>query len=256
MILQKKVAIVTGASRGAGAGIARALGREGAAVCVNYFRSQEAAEDVAHSIRQHGGEAFAQYADVTQAIDAHSMVEAVLHRYGHIDIVVNNALPAYTFDPTAPYTHIETIRWEHFVQQHEGAVKAAFNMVQAVLPTMKARQFGKIINISTNLVSNPVVTYYDYTTAKAGLLGLTRNLAAELGQYGIRVNLVAGGLLRITDASALTSDEVFHLIAQSTPLRQVITVEAFADAVLFFAADWSNAVTGQSLAVDGGLTMS
>jgi len=105
------------------------------------------------------------------------------------------------------------------------------------------------------LVYNPVVTYYDYTTAKAGLIGLTRNLAAELGQHGIRVNLIAGGLLQTTDASSVTTKEIFDLVASSTPLRKTITVEEFAEAALFFASDWSNAVTGQSISVDGGLTM-
>ncbi|MEM9809122.1 MAG: SDR family oxidoreductase, partial [Cyanobacteria bacterium P01_D01_bin.56] len=167
----------------------------------------------------------------------------------------NNALPTYKFDPTAPYTSVETVQWENFSQQIDGAIKGAFNMVRAVVPQMKAQHFGKVINISTNLVYNPVVTYYDYTTAKAGLVGLTRNLATELGQYGIRVNLIAGGLLRTTDASSTTTDEVFNLVANSTPLRQAISVEEFAQSVLLFASDWSNAITGQSIAVDGGLTM-
>ena len=106
----------------------------------------------------------------------------VIKTDGKVDIVVNNALPTYKFDPTAPYTSIETVQWDNFSQQIEGAVKGVFNMVRTVVPHMKAQHFGKVINISTNLVYNPVVTYYDCTTAKAGLVGLTRNLAAELGQ--------------------------------------------------------------------------
>lgn len=255
MILENKVVIVTGASRGVGASIAQVLANEGAAVCVNYLKSVERANQVVNVITEKGGKAFACQADVTDVAAVEAMVAQVMQTYGRIDIVVNNALPTYKFDPTAPYTSVETIQWENFAQQIDGAVKGVFNMVRAVIPQMKTQQFGKVINISTNLVYNPVVTYYDYTTAKAGLVGLTRNLAAELGQYGIRVNLLAGGLLRTTDASSVTTDEVFEFVANSTPLRQTISVEEFAQSVLLFASDWSNAITGQSIAVDGGLTM-
>ncbi len=255
MILKNKVVIVTGASRGVGASIAQILASEGAAVCVNYLQSRDRAEAVVKSIHEQNGQAFAYQADVTNSVEVVAMVAQVIKTYGRVDIVVNNALPSYKFEPTASYTSIETVQWENFSQQIDGILKGAVNMVQAVLPQMKSQNFGKIINISTNLVYNPVVTYYDYTTAKAGLVGLTRNLAAELGQYGIRVNLIAGGLLRTTDASSATTDEVFELVAGGTPLRQAIAVEEFAQSVLLFASDWSNAITGQSISVDGGLTM-
>jgi 3-oxoacyl-[acyl-carrier protein] reductase len=109
------------------------------------------------------------------------------------------------------------------------------------------------VNIGTNLFQNPVVPYHDYTAAKAALLSLTRTLAADLGPDGVTVNMVSGGLLRTTDASAATPDAVFDLIAASTPLRRVTTREEFADAVLFFASPWARSVTGQNLVVDGGL---
>ncbi|MEO0948833.1 MAG: 3-oxoacyl-ACP reductase [Cyanobacteria bacterium J06641_5] len=255
MILESKVAIVTGASRGVGASIAQVLAREGAAVCVNYLKNVDRANQVVDSIIRQGGKAFAYRADVTSLSEIESMVTQVVETYGRVDIVVNNALPLYKFDPAASYTSIETVQWDNFSRQIDGAIKGTFNVVRAVVPQMKTQHFGKVINISTNLVYNPVVTYYDYTTAKAGLVGLTRNLAAELGQFGIRVNLIAGGLLRTTEASSATTDEVFELVANSTPLRQTISVEEFAQSVLLFASDWSNAITGQSIAVDGGLTM-
>lgn len=254
MILEKKVALVTGASRGVGAAIARVFAAQGASVCVNFFQSPEKAEAVVADIRAAGGTAFAFGADINDVDAVHSMVETTVKRFGRLDIVVNNALPDYKFDPSAPYTHIESVAWEHFSSQI-GAIHGAVNTTKAALPTMKAQHFGKIINISSNLVYNPVVTYYDYTTAKAGLVGLTRNLATELGPFGIRVNLLAGGLLRTTDASAVTTPEVFEYVRAGTPLRQTITPEEFAQAALLFASDWSNAITGQSVSVDGGLTM-
>jgi 3-oxoacyl-[acyl-carrier protein] reductase len=253
--LENKVVLVTGASRGVGAAIARELGREGASVCVNYFRSADLAEGVVAEINSIGGQAFSHRADVTDREVVRAMVKATIDRFGKLDAVVNNALPSYSFNPAASYTKIETVEWDQFESQFKGAVQAAFNTTQAVLPHMKARGYGKIVNIATNLIYNPVVTYYDYTTAKAALLGLTRNLAAELGPYGIRVNLVAGGLLHVTDASRVTTEEVFKIVAQSSPLRRVVTVEEFARAVLFFISDWSDPVTGQSIAFDAGLTM-
>ena len=106
---------------------------------------------------------------------------------------------------------------------------------------------------TAKLFQNPVVPYHDYTAAKAALLSLTRTAAGDLGPDGITVNMVSGGLLRTTDASAATPEAVFDLIAGMTPLRSVTTPEEFADAVLFFASPWSRAVTGQNLVVDGGL---
>ena len=253
--LLNKVVIVTGASRGLGAQIAQKMAGAGASVCVNYLNSQEAADTVVADIVAAGGQAFAYQADVTELEQMQGMANEVTARYGRIDILVNNALPSYQFNPSANYTSIETVQWSHFTQQIDGIVKGAVNAVQAVLPQMKAQKTGKILNISTNLVYNPVVTYYDYTTAKSALIGLTRNLAAELGQYGIRVNLLAGGLLKTTDASRLTTEAVFDYIATTTPLRQATSVDDFANSVLLMASDLSAAITGQSIAVDGGLTM-
>lgn len=255
MILKGKTVLVTGASRGLGAAIASVLAREGAAVCVNYLKNERKAEEVVRSITDAGGKAMSHRADVTAASEVDAMVRSIVERYGAVSAVVNNALPSYSFDPSASYTRIETTEWPRFQEQFEGAVKGAYNTTRAALPYMREAGLGKIINIATNLIYNPVVTYYDYTTAKAALLGLTRNLAAELGPQGIRVNLLAGGLLRTTDASSVTTPEIFDLIASSSPLRKAVTPEEFAQAVIFFVSDWSNAITGQSISIDAGLTM-
>ena len=255
MDLSNRVVVVTGASRGVGAALAGELAREGAAVCVNYFRSREQGEEVARAITAAGGRAFAFGADVTDPEQVEAMIAATVAEFGRVDVVVNNALPSYSFDPAASYTRLETVKWEDFTGQFEGVVRGVLNTTRAALPHMKAQGFGKIVNISTNLIFNPVVTYYDYTTAKAALLGLTRNLAAELGPHGIRVNMVAGGLLSVTDASRVTTPEVFQYITDASPLRAVVTPEEFARAILFFASDWSNAVTGQTISVEAGLTM-
>ena len=256
LLASDTVALVTGASRGAGAAIARALAREGAAVCVNYLHSTDKAQAVAADIEAAGGRAFTHQADVTDGAAVQGMVDAVVERYGRVDVAVSNALPSYSFDPGARYVGVETAEWEDFDAQYQGAVRAAFHLAQALAPVMRGQDAGgSLVHIGTNLVYNPVVTYHDYTAAKAGLVGLTRTLAKELGPAGIRVNLVAGGLLQTTDASAVTTDEVFEFVRSVTPLQQTVTPEQFADAVLFFASPLSRTVTGQSLAVDGGLTM-
>lgn len=171
-----------------------------------------------------------------------------------ITTVVNNALVDFRFDPVAQDSALE-LEWDKFNTQFEGSIKGALNTVQACLNNMKEQEFGRVINIGTNLVQNPVVAYHEYTTGKAALLGFTRNMAKELGQYGITINMVSGGLLKQTDASSVTTEEVFGIVESITPLQKVTTPQELADAVLFFASPWARAVTGQNLVVDGGLVM-
>lgn len=157
--LAGKVAIVTGASRGVGAELARVYAREGASVVVNYFRSEEAAQKVVQSIRDAGGTAVAQYGDVASETDMVALATAAIEAYGKIDILVNNALAEYKFDPTSPKASIRTVEWEHFDQQFQGTVRGAVNAVKAVLPHMEKGNYGKIVNIGTvsSLVFKPLV---------------------------------------------------------------------------------------------------
>ncbi len=248
--LDQQLVIVTGASRGLGAAIARAFLREGAKVVVNYLNSAERAQALAADAP---GQALALRADVRDAAAVAAMVAQASEHFGQpVSTVVNNALPSFQFNGDAR-PHADTLDWAQMNAQIEGSVRAALNTTQAVLPGMRAAGGGRIVNVGTNLVQNPVVPYHDYTAAKAALLAFTRTLSHELGADGITVNMVSGGLLRTTDASAATPDAVFDMIAAGTPLREVTTPSQFADAVLFFASPWSRAVTGQNLIVDGGL---
>jgi len=254
MNFRGKVILVTGAGRCIGAAIARAFAQEGAFVIVNYLRDQAAAEAVVAQCKTLGGDGWAIAADVTSQSAVQSMVEQVLREVGRIDVVVNNAFRAYQFDPEKRKLFWEQ-SWADYQSQFEGAVQAAYNVCQAVLPHLRQRAQGSIINMLSDLVERPTVPYHDYTTAKSALLGFSRNLAAELGPLGIRVNCVAPGLVFPTDASRATKEEVKDAIMAQTPLRRIATPEDVAGPVLFLASDWSRFMTGQVLFVDGGLVM-
>ena len=191
---------------------------------------------------------------MTDRNDVNRMIQTATQHFGKIDIVINNALVGFKFDPNQQKS-FEDLTWEDYQQQLNGTLKGAFNVTQSVIPQFIEQQSGCIISIGTNLYQNPVVPYHEYTTAKAGLIGFTRNIAAELGQYGITANVVSGGLLKTTDASAVTTPEVFDLIAQTTPLRKVTSPQDVANMVVYLASDEACGVTGQNITVDGGLTM-
>ena len=249
MQISDQIVLVTGGARGVGAATVRAFANQGARVVINWRASADAAQSLAAEL---GDRVIALQADVTDRASVEAMLAAAQNHFGApVTTVVNNALD-YSFNGDAR-SQMETIGWDEFASQFETVIHGALNVIQAATPAMKAQGFGRVINIGTNLVQNPVVPYHDYTAAKAALMSLTRTAAGDLGPLGITVNMVSGGLLRTTDASAATPDAVFDLIAGMTPLRSVTTPQEFADAILFFASPWSRAVTGQNLVVDGGL---
>lgn len=247
--LADQIVLVSGAGRGLGAAIAAAFAREGARVAINYRHSKDQAEALAAKL---GERTLAVAGDVRDASAVRAMLERISAVWDAPTTLVHNALADYRFNGEARDT-LDTLSAEALNAQFDTAVNGALNLIQALSPAMAARGFGRIVTLGSNLVQNPVVPYHDYTAAKAALLALTRTAAAELGPQGITVNMVSGGLLRVTDASAATPDAVFAMIADSTPLRSVTTPEEAADAVLFFASPWARAVTGQNLIVDGGL---
>jgi 3-oxoacyl-[acyl-carrier protein] reductase len=191
---------------------------------------------------------------VWSAAAVQAMVEQTLHETGRIDVLVNNALRPYSFDPQRR-TAFSDLDWQDYQAQFDGSVGAAYNVCKAVVPHFRQRAQGAIVNIVSDLVERPVVPYHDYTTAKSALVGFSRNLAAELGPLGIRVNCVAPGLVYPTQASSATREEFREAIVAATPLRRIARAEDVAGPVLFLASDWSRFMTGQVLFVDGGLVM-
>ncbi|KAI4594098.1 3-oxoacyl-[acyl-carrier-protein] reductase [Pestalotiopsis sp. 9143b] len=251
--LADQVVLVTGSSRGLGLAIARAFHAEGAKVVLN-CSSESSLNATAQLAAELGAIAVA--ADVTDLDQVRSLFDRAESHYGRpVGVVVNNALASFQFNGGARKT-LGAIEWADFDAQLRVAVQGALHTTKAAAPGFQKLGRGRVVNIGSNLVQNPVVPYQDYCAAKGALLAFTRSMAAELGPGNVTVNMVAGGLLEQTDASAATPRAVFDQIAAATPLRRVATPQDVTGAVLFFASPWADAVTGQQLIVDGGLVMS
>lgn len=245
-----QVVLVTGGARGLGRAISRAFLRNGARTVINYKSSKNLAHELA---AEYPDRSIAVPADVRDRDEVARLFDTATNEFGApVSTVVNSAMVDFSFNGDARPS-VDQLTYTDLAGQFSGTVQGALNVIQAALPGFDRRQSGRVINIGTNLFQHPVVPYHDYVAAKGALLSLTRTFAADLGHRGITVNMVSGGLLRTTDASAATPEEVFDTIAADTPLRSVTTPAEFADAVLFFASGWARAVTGQNLVVDGGL---
>ncbi|KAJ9607429.1 hypothetical protein H2200_008502 [Cladophialophora chaetospira] len=252
MKLKDQIVLVTGSSRGLGLAIAKAFHEQGGRIILNYYSSEEdTITQLAKDL-----DAFPYRADITNEYDVKKLFEAAQRHFEEpITTVVNNAMVGdFAFNGDAR-KKVAELTWTDFNSQLQGFLQGALNTTQAALPGFEEAGFGRIINIGSNLFQNPVVPYHDYTAAKGALLAFTRTCAADLGPKGTTVNMVSGGLLQTTDASACTPQEVFDHIKAVTPLRKVTTPEDVAGAVLFFASPWAAAVTGQQIVVDGGLVM-
>src|SRR5215204_157358 len=188
-----------------------------------------------------GGEALAYRAGITDEAAVGQVVRAAADAFGAVDVLVNilvkNALPDLKFY-TVARRDLAHLGWDYYLQQL-GAARGALYCAKAVVAGMVEKGGGRIVSILSNLINNPVVAYHDYTTAKSAFLGFSRNLAAELGPHNITVNMIAGGLVDETDASAATNEEVRNIVAGSTPLRRLGTPEDLGRAVLMFASPWA-----------------
>lgn len=252
-----KAAIVTGASRGIGAAIARRFAELGAAVVIDYLSDDERALATATAIEQQAdaaGRVAVFKADVRSEERTRALASFTEETFGGVDILVNNALSHYSFDPRRRRT-FDGISWDDYREQIDGCLRGAYNTCAACVPRMRRQAGGAIVNISSNLVDAPIVPYHDYTAAKGSLVGFTRSLAQELGKWGIRVNAVAAGLTAGTDSSRATTEDVRERIVAMTPLGRLATADDIAGAVMMLAGDDAGFITGQTLHADGGLVM-
>jgi 3-oxoacyl-[acyl-carrier protein] reductase len=246
--LSKRVALVTGASRGLGAAMARKLGACGARVAVNYFGSPEKAQKVADDIRRGGGQAETFKADVRNEAEVERLVRDVQQRFGPIDVLVVNATGPQ------PFIKLEELTWRSCLDQLEFFVKSPVLLAKAVVPDMKQRRFGRIVNLGSEVFDRGVPEFSNYVSAKGAQLGLTRSWAMELAKFGITVNLVAPGWIP-TERHVNDPQEAKDAYAAAVPMGHMGKDEDVAEAVAFLASDGAKFVTGQRISVNGGNTL-
>ncbi len=243
-----KIALVTGAGQGIGRAIALGLAGEGADVVVNDL-NLDLAENTAKEIRAIGPKAMAIQANVAIEKEVEAMVARMVNEWGGIDILVNNAgtgRPLMVED-------MDKSEWDRILDINLGGV---FNCSRAVIPAIKARGGGKIINIAS--LAGKTMSYHggaDYTASKAAVLGFTRHLAFELGPYGINVNAICPGVTMTPLVESASTPEMRESVRGRTPLKDLVKPEDIADAVIFLASRKARMITGSTIDVDGGISL-
>ena len=246
-MLKGKVAVVSGGSRGIGRAVCLELADQGADIALLYAGNVQAAEETLDLLRAKGVRAEAYQCDVSDTEQVREVFKALIAAFGTVDILVNNA--GITRDGLAM-----TMREEDFEKVLSVNLSGAFHCAKQVIPAMLRKRSGKIINISSvsGIMGN--AGQCNYASAKAGMIGLAKSIAQELGSRGIRANAIAPGFI-ITDMTAKLSDEVKAEWAKKIPLRRGGTPEDVADVATFLASDMSSYVSGQVIQVDGGMNM-
>ncbi len=237
-----RVVLLTGASRGLGRATAERFLERGARVAV-HVRTQERADTLAHQL---GDGALAVAGDLTSSKSARALVAKTVQQLGRLDILVNNAAVAFA-------TRIESIEESEWRETVEVNLNAAFFCLQAAIPTMKAQKFGRVINVSSTAGrSVSTLAGAHYTASKAGLLGLTRAAAKELGPHGITVNAVCPGLFDTELARSNATDERLEALQKNFPVQRLGRPEEVADLICYIASDAAGYITGASLDINGG----
>ena len=246
-LLEGKVALITGAARGIGKAIAINYAQEGANIAFTDLVIDENGENTKKEIESYGVKVLAIASNAASFEEAHNAVEQVVKEFGKLDILVNNA--GITKDGLM--MRMSEAQWDAVIAVN---LKSAFNFVHAVTPVMVRQRGGSIINMSSVVGVHGNAGQCNYSASKAGMIGLAKSIAQELGSRGVRANAIAPGFI-ITEMTAQLPDEVKKEWASKIPLRRGGTPEDIANVATFLASDLSSYVTGQVISVCGGMQM-
>lgn len=244
-MLNGRIALVTGASRGIGRQIAIDLAKEGATVIVNYNGSKDKAEEVVSAIKANGGNAESYGCSVSDFDKTLDMIAYIIKTYGSLDILVNNA--GITRDGL-----LMKMSEEDYQSVVDTNLKGTFNCIKHVSRQMLKQKSGRIINMSSVVGIGGNAGQVNYAASKAGVIGITKSVAKELGSRGITVNAVAPGYID-TEMTQVLSDEVKGKVLEEIPLKRMGTTQDIANVVTFLASEKASYITGQVIAVDGGM---
>ncbi len=243
----RKIALITGGSRGIGAACVRAFAEDGYAVAFLYNNSRDKAEALVQSLRAEGRDVSAYQCDVADAAQVQAVITDILHTYRRIDALVNCAGIAHV----GLFTDMTEDEWDRLFAVN---VRSAFSVTKTVLPGMISRQTGAIVNVSSMWGEAGASCEVAYSATKAALIGLTKALAKEVGPSGVRVNVVTPGVID-TDMNAQLTDEDRAALADETPLGRIGAAEEVAKTILFLCGEGASFITGQVLGVSGGLVI-
>ena len=251
--LTEKVALVTGASGGIGAAIARALAAEGARVALGYHAAQDAADRLAAEIGQAGGAALPVRHDLADPLSIRAVVDTIIRTWGGLDVLVASAWvsPGWAA-PDAPAEATPAVVWQ---EQLRANVEGTAYTIQAALPSMRARRWGRIVLLSSGAAEDGSPGLEAYGAAKAALLGLARSLARSAGGAGILTNVVMPGLIATQRHRQTIPAAALEQIAAATPIKRLATEAEVARVVVFLASEANGSVTGTAIRVSGGLQM-
>ena len=247
-LLEGKVAIITGASRGIGSGIARVFAQHGAHVAFTYSSSAESALALETELNQLGVKAKGYQSNAAVFDEAQKLVDDVMAEFGTIDILINNA--GITKDNL-----LMRMSEEDFDKVIEINLKSVFNMTKAVQKIMLKNRKGSIVNMSSVVGVKGNAGQANYAASKAGMIGFTKSIALELGSRNIRCNAIAPGFVETDMTHYLNEGEAGKAFLDKIPLGRFGKAEEIANTTLFLASDWSSYITGQVLVVDGGMVM-
>lgn len=246
-MLKGKCAVVTGAARGIGRAIALKYAKLGANLVINYRSSEEEAKSLENELKELGVEVLVVKADISNFNDANNLILMAKERFGSVDILVNNA--GITKDGL-----VMRMKEEDFDRVIEVNLKGVFNCIRAVTPIMVRQKFGKVINMASVVGITGNAGQLNYCAAKAGVIGITKSLAREVGSRGINVNAIAPGFIE-TDMTNKLGDKAKNGMMSNIPLKRLGSASDVAEVAAFLASESASYITGQVISVDGGMSM-